>query len=552
MTGKWLGFLTRTYEQFVQSMRDNLPSDLPEITDFSQNNPFIFRLNVWGNILEALQYNIDRKARNNFLQVTTVWQAAYYIAKRKDYRIKGATPATVDLAFTIDDNNNVPSDLLIPQGTQVSTRSGILFFTTEDATITAGTNGVQVSAQQAELQAPIVIGTTDGNPNQQLIINDVNVVDNLVLVTVDGVPYSAVDTFAYSMPTDLNYRFEKNVNELFAVEFGDGTNGIIPASGLDVSVTYRTTQGFDGRVGVNEIVNIDDNIVVPGGFTLSVNNPNAATGGTNADDLQTVKSKAPKHRVTLERAVTEEDYQNIAVLVAGIESAGIIARECHKNELYVSPIGGGIASQVLRQSVSDFFADKKMIGQKLDVYSAGILELDIRMDITVSSGFLREQAKQNVRDALEAYASSSENKVGDSVAVGDIYEVIEGVEGVENSELRRFTTIPYAFPIGQDNQLNWSRTVQESASEYQLWEIRVQSATVYEIFKDGGFVGLGNFGDTKEFDEIVFNISTGGYTIGDKWQFNIYPYNRSIASQEASRLSITASNVQFDNVVGGV
>ena len=550
MEGKWFSDNVRGYRQIMDSLLTRLPSIIPEITDYSRNNPFILRLDVWANLMEGLHYYLDRIRRNSFLSVSTVFEAVYYHAETMDYRIKGASASTVDIVFSLD--GNAVSDVVIPKGTQISSRSGILFFTLEAVTIVTGTDSIQISAIQAENVSNINIGQTDGTPNQSILINDTDIVDSSPQILVDGIPYTFVDTFAYSLPTDTHVRFSQNIEQNFRVEFGDNTNGNIPTSGLDVIIDYQVTSAELGNVGSTEINTIDDTITVGGGLTLSVTNPNAASGGSGKDDIATLKSKIPKHRVTLERAVTPKDHSSIAIQVAGVGSAGQLSNECNTVEIYISPIGGGIASLALRDSVKDYFDDKKVIGKDIIVLSAGVLELVINMNRVVRSGYRREDAKTNVRNNLVLLSESTSNNVGDSASIGDIYEVIEASEGVVNSELTVFTTKPYAFPKAHENQLSWSRKVNPSATQYSYWKIKIQSASIFEIFKNGAFLGLGEFGDLKQFDDLDFTISIGGYAIGNEWIFNVYPYGKTIDSKEASLLSIKSENINFDSIRGGV
>ncbi|TAG94940.1 MAG: hypothetical protein EAZ20_00570, partial [Bacteroidetes bacterium] len=78
----------------------------------------------------------------------------------------------------------------------------------------------------------------------------------------------------------------------------------------------------------------------------------------------------PIHLRTLQRAVTENDYIELAQLIPSVSKAGIVYKGDKKVYVYVVPKGGGLASNSLLNEVVLFFEDKKMITTTVEAYPA--------------------------------------------------------------------------------------------------------------------------------------------------------------------------------------
>lgn len=545
----FVGLITRSYEQFVNGIIERLPTAVPEITDYSTSNPFIVLINIWGGILDYISYTLDRIAENTFLSTARRFDVAVRHAKQSDYRVKGFVPATVDVLFELD--GAATADVNIPSGTEISSLKGIRFFTVSNATILTGQTNVTVGAAQLETIPSIQLGTSNGNANQTFVIPDTGIADSIISQQVGGTNWQAVDTFAYSTPTDTHYKAELNEDQEFTIVFGDGINGAIPPLGDSIDTIYGVTQGAEGNLPANEINQIIDNIPVSGGLQLSVNNPLAASGGTNADTLESLKVKIPAHRATLERAVTAQDYQDIAIQVAGVAKAGAGKVDCNKVNLYIVPIGGGIASSVLLNSVETFIDPKRIIGIDVNALSAGQLRVKVNIDLRVNENARRIETRDRVIANLIEFGDPLNQEVRGGIRIGDVYEVIENTEGVKNNEIIEFSAIPYGVPINHETQLNWNRNLTEGSTSQQNWLIQMTTATEFVVFRDNLFLGEFTVGNELIFDEIVFTITSGSYVAGMNWSFITYPFNTSIDIAEDSIPTVLAQDIFFNSITGG-
>jgi predicted phage baseplate assembly protein len=94
-----------------------------------------------------------------------------------------------------------------------------------------------------------------------------------------------------------------------SLRFGDGIYGMTPEAGVAMTVTYRIGNGVAGNVGADSLYHF---VTTPGLGIVSVTNPLAAVGGTDPESLAEVRLYAPQAFRTQERAVTEEDYAEVA------------------------------------------------------------------------------------------------------------------------------------------------------------------------------------------------------------------------------------------------
>ena len=102
------------------------------------------------------------------------------------------------------------------------------------------------------------------------------------------------------------------------VLFGDGVEGAtLPTGQNNVQANYRIGLGSSGNVGANTLTTLIDRPLGVSGVT----NPEAATGGQDAQSVTDIRSNAPLAVLTLGRAVSLADYENFASTFAGIAKA---------------------------------------------------------------------------------------------------------------------------------------------------------------------------------------------------------------------------------------
>ncbi len=125
------------------------------------------------------------------------------------------------------------------------------------------------------------------------------------------VRWHEVPDFYGSGPRDRHYVMDHLTGVL---QFGNGVNGKIPPAGIgNLRLTkYRTGGGRRGNCPAGQIVQLKTTIP----YIDSVINPEAATGGAEAETIESLRDRGPKTIRHGDRAVTLEDYEDLALLAS--------------------------------------------------------------------------------------------------------------------------------------------------------------------------------------------------------------------------------------------
>jgi hypothetical protein len=139
----------------------------------------------------------------------------------------------------------------------------------------------------------------------------------------DGTPFriwQEVESFVDSSPDDTVYvadRLSGRVTFAPALQRPDDAAPTLmaaaPAMGREIRAWYRRGGGSAGNLPAGAISVLKD--TVPGVRTVS--NPTAATGGRPAETLDEALIRGPQELHGIERAVTAEDYEAIALAAGG-------------------------------------------------------------------------------------------------------------------------------------------------------------------------------------------------------------------------------------------
>lgn len=538
----WVDYIDRTYQQYKSSILTRLQTEMPEMTDHSDSNPLVKMVGVWSGLMENIQYYIDNMARELFSSSARLYSSLVKIATAQDYAIKSYVAASSDVTFTLSQVHT--SDVIIPTDTELETANGVKFRTVNSCTIPVGEIYGTVSAIQIEYETGITVGTSDGTEHQEFVLSDKTINNNSIVINISSQQWVNKTTLGYS-GDERHFVSTVNENKQVVVVFGDGVNGSIPLNGAAITADYQTTSGELGNVAANTIT-IINNYTPPSGITVSVTNQNAASGGSYTEDIESLRNSLKIAIRTNERAVTRQDYVDIAELYSGVSRASVFFNCGKEILLYVVPNGGGLASNTLLTNVEDYFEDKKMVTTKVSTKAAGEVVVDLSLDLKVLSGYDSATISNNVKDSLTNYISHNYQKIGGKLELGDVYETIETTDGVEYSRITKMNSIPYAHITEGSSVLDWTIETLATSNDTVKWKIVLTSATIFQLFKDNVFVGNFTIGNLVTQNEMQFTINSSSYTIGDQWIFYSYPYFGTIDLVEPSILISNDNDININ------
>lgn len=551
LTNKWTKYFTRSYQHIKNEVLTTLWAKVPEMTDHTESNLFVKIVSIFSGIAEMLGYYIDNAAREFFIASARRYKSLVSMATLMDYRIMGCNPAEVLLTFTLDSVHG--TDITIPPGVQVSDGSGIIFTTVQSIYVPAGDLTAVVQAQQYEAVINRLLAVSDGTESQRYTLGT-NVVEGSVSIRVNSLTWTPQNTLGYSSSSSTHFVTSVDKNKNVYVRFGDDVNGKIPAASDVIEYDLFITEAENGNVDAGTINTVVSYLPLPVGRSMTVINDAPATNGTGVESIAELKKHIPLYVRTLGRAVTRQDHIDIAELASGVAAAGV-EFECGKYaDIYVVPDGGGIAGPVLLSSVETWFEDKKILGMRVRAFPAGEVIIEFEIVVRVRPGFIAANVSNAVRDALIEELSYLNQEIKGNVQIGDMYQLIEAVDGVQSSTIIKFTPKPYARPLSTSTiQLNWDRSISAASVSTIAWRIIMLTPTTFQLFKAGQYKGVYSVGVPVAYPELTFKVNAGGgggYLANYSWEFYTYPYEGNILLQENSLPVANASNI-FITTLGG-
>lgn len=329
--------------------------------------------------------------------------------------------------------------------------------------LTAFTIGGTVETMHAELVEGEVMGVSEGVPGQRFPLQHRPVVagDGMRVLEVAGEKgweeWREVASFAESGPAQAHFMIDGIAGEVLlgpAVREPDGSMryyGKVPGNGDLIRLrAYQTGGGRAGNVVRGAIKVLRSSIA----FVSRVENRHLATGGVDAEDIESAKIRGPLMLRTGSRAVTTEDYEHLAAEAAP-EVARIHAVSAGQDgtapgavRVLVVPDApdesGRIRFDRLRLSdetlrrIAEYLDQRRLIGTRV------VVEPPRYQGITVTAVLHpkpRTDAVRLKREALEALyryfhpirggPQSSGWPFGRPVIIGEVYSVLQAVPGVE-------------------------------------------------------------------------------------------------------------------------
>lgn len=249
-----------------------------------------------------------------------------------------------------------------------------------------------------------------------------------------------------SGPDDEHFVVEIEGDGTARLRFGDDKNGRRPNSGTTFTARYRVGNGSVGNVGADAIAH-----VITGAADVSgVRNPMPATGGVNPETIEEVRQAAPYAYRRQERAVTAQDYAEMARRHPDVQRAAATFRwNGHGHTVFVTVdrFGGRPVTDEFENDLTAFLDRFRMAGYDLEIDAPRFIALEIELFVCVGPGHFRTQVRREVLASLSAGTLPDGSKgffhpdnftFGDPLYLSAIYARVMAVEGVDSVEARVF------------------------------------------------------------------------------------------------------------------
>jgi Baseplate J-like protein len=226
--------------------------------------------------------------------------------------------------------------------------------------------------------------------------------------------------------------------------FGDGVEGAtLPTGQNNIHASYRIGSGLSGNVGVGSVTTLIDRPLGVSG----VNNPSAATGGQDPQSVSDIRANAPLSVLTLGRAVSITDYQNVAQSFAGIAKAYAIwiPSGPGRGVFVTVAAAGGSALPAGNPTLGNLISALHDYGNPLiPITAVSFLEtlFNFSADIKYDPAYDAAAVQASVLAQLRQSYSFTARTFGQGVSVDEIEAFIQGVPGVIAVNVTNFTLGP--------------------------------------------------------------------------------------------------------------
>lgn len=183
-----------------------------------------------------------------------------------------------------------------------------------------------------------------------------------------------------------------------SLRFGDDVLGKSPNAGATLTATYRIGNGTAGNVGADAIAHV---VTPNSGGIGGVRNPLPARGGIDPESMEEVRLYAPHAFRTQERAVTEEDYAEVAGRHPEVIKAVATRRwtgSWYTMFITVDRIGGRSVDEGFEKELRAFMERYRMAGHDLEIDGPRFVPLEVAMTVCAKPGYF----KSDVLEALLA------------------------------------------------------------------------------------------------------------------------------------------------------
>lgn len=184
------------------------------------------------------------------------------------------------------------------------------------------------------------------------------------------------------------------------LRFGDGVHGRAPTPGTTFTAVYRTGGGRAGNVGRDALTRLAQPL-----RGVTVRNPMPARGGADPEPVEQVRQWAPQAFRVQQRAVTDDDYAEVAGQHPQVRQAVATRRwtgSWYTETVTVDRTGGLTPDQYFRRQVGSHLERYRMAGEDVRVTAAVPVALDIVITVRVAPGHPRGEVKRALQDAFTA------------------------------------------------------------------------------------------------------------------------------------------------------
>ncbi len=182
--------------------------------------------------------------------------------------------------------------------------------------------------------------------------------------------------------------------------------------------------------------------------SLTVNNPRAATGGSDGDTNEEIRQNSISNFSTQLRSVTSDDYLVRALSMPpryGVVSKAFI-EQTKLNTLLPGEIPSTLtlyilsansnnnlttASEALKQNLQTYLSQYRVIGDSINIKDAFIVNIGIDFEVTVRPNFNSNEVLRTCLNSLQTYFNIDNWQINEPIQINELFLLLDKVQGVQ-------------------------------------------------------------------------------------------------------------------------
>lgn len=449
----------KDYDSIVQSLIDFATSQYGESTSanrvWTDFNVSSFSRN-WAELVayvgDQLMFYLDTQANQAHLATATIPSFILNIAQQLGYEVPTQQASSGAVAFTTTGPYTIHSGYRVLAGE-------VEFYTIREI---SGSRAEDASVEVIQGAQKVESYTAAGLQNEQFTLVEPDVIVDLnnpnadlrsPQIRVDGVDFTPVLTPINAASNSTIVTRSVNPDGRMILTFGDGIFGVRLNPNASVQISYRIQGGSQGNVEAGEINQLSavlDNVD-------SVSNAARTTGGVDQLSISEIKARIPLSLETRAGAVDLDSYADILVAnfpqVLTAKAAINTTENGIDLDIFVIPQADTVTNitdnAVLKDTLTDFLERKKTVTTRFLIRNGEQILVDIEVEAYLNRDASRASVEADIRERVAALfdlktgnLDQSGMKFAQTIKVGDLFEVLKQIQGIDRFEVKRHTVVP--------------------------------------------------------------------------------------------------------------
>lgn len=443
-----INYINQDYDSFLEMFYQLISEEFSNWSRYNENNLG----NAYGKFLSMIGdievFYQNKMINQLMLPTTTLRKYAILSCKMLGYKMHSAIPSKIEQVQIEISEKDQP--FTIPAGYPVGTKSinssgeYIPFETNTDLIYQPGETTKIVSATSGTTIPMELIGTSNGKPNQEFILELRKAIDDFYVIYINenNVYKTWIETKSFIGQGSKDI-FMTKVDELDRtfIIFGDGINGRIPPVNCDAYCTYRVGGGYNTNLSAGTVTENKGNI----SDILSIVNLTVAKDGLDRETIEEAKQNAPIFFKSTERAVTKSDFKTQCLKVKDVKRANAISIGSIVDVFIATNDITSIPTEAKKTEVYNYLNERKIITSIIIINEANFPKIDITLTGKVKPEFRQDIARDIIETMLIGLLSISTKDFQEGERIGIIYKNLISIEELDSVVITKFASIPIPY-----------------------------------------------------------------------------------------------------------